>query len=125
MLGVTSECRLDVDRGPDWLFVHVQPPDNDRLDPIPLADSVWQVVQQHFTYRVVLELCDLPILHSHLIGQLILLGKRVSNQGGVLRICGLSSHNQMALEACRLDRDLPNFANRADAVMGHRAPKPR
>ncbi len=125
MFGLTSECRLDVDRGPDWLFVHVQRPNSDRLDPIPMADAVWDVVEQHFTYRVVLELGDLPILHSHLIGQLILLGKRISNHGGVLRICGLSAHNQMALAACRLDSNLPNFANRTDAVLGQRAPKPR
>ena len=42
-----------VDRGPDWLFVRLhddsQPSDN-------LADRLWQLMEKHFVYRLVLEM---------------------------------------------------------------------
>lgn len=109
---------VDIERGPDWLFLRVRPPVDTPVDQTPLAAQIWSILQQHFTYRVVLELEDVGLLHSYLMGQLLLLSKRIHTCGGVLRVCGLSESNQLALRACRLDRAVPHFHNREEAVMG-------
>lgn len=123
MLDTSSSLKLDVERGPDWLFVRVNPPDG-WDDAPPLADAVWHIIEQNFTYRVVLELDQIPLLRSCLIGQLVLLAKRVYNHGGLLRICGLSPHNLEVLSAARLGAILPNYRDRSDAVMAS-WPRPR
>lgn len=52
--------------------------------------------------RVVLELDDVRYLPSWMIGELVRLHKRVSTQGGMLRLSGVS-HNERARAAmCRL-----------------------
>ena len=125
MLGVASDWRLDVDRGPDWLFIRVRPPEEGMYDAVPLAEQVWAVLRQHFVYRVVLELDEIKLLHSHLVGQLVLLMKRVHSHGGLMRISGLSPRNQDVLHSCRLDNNLPTFDNRTEAVKGVHAQRPR
>jgi len=112
----------DVERGPDWLFLRVHAPARSSGDG-DLADVVWQTMQQHFAKRVVLELNDLKLLHSRVIGQLVLLHKRICTSGGTMRVCGLSDANQAALRATRLDSQLPCYPNRTDAVMGSRPAK--
>jgi len=124
MLSLARGWTMDVDRGPDWLFVRLHGPD-DGGDGSELADQLWTVMQQSFTHRLVLELDDLTILRSAVIGQLVMLQKRVQTHGGMLRLCGLSKENQEAIHACRLDRCFPTFQSRADAVMGAAAVKPR
>ena len=55
MLTVASGCTLDVERGPDWLLVRIR--NLDRAEPeTPLAEQLWALLEQHFTYRLVLEL---------------------------------------------------------------------
>ena len=125
MVDLAPGWKLHVDRGPDWVFVRVQPPDGMRSDSVPLADSIWSVLQQHFTYRLVLELDQVTFLHSHLIGQLVWLNKRIHQNGGLMRVCGLSDQNQQVIQACRLGDAFPNYGNRGDAVMGHRPHQPR
>jgi anti-anti-sigma regulatory factor len=90
-----------------------------------LAEHIWQVLQQHFIYRVVLELDDLPSLPSSLIGQLVLLHKRMHTQGGVLRLCGLPPAQQQAISSSRLEERFPHYSNREEAVWGHRPTQPR
>ena len=91
-----------------------------------LAEKIWSVLEQSFTYRLVLELDQLEVLQSYMIAQLVLLSKRVHSHGGMLRLCGLSAVNQEVLHVCRLDGCLPNYDNRSDAVMGeHRPLQPR
>jgi anti-anti-sigma regulatory factor len=118
MVETDSGWRLDVDRGPDWLFVRVHPPESDDLEAPDLAETIWHILQQHFANRVVLEMERIALLRSYLIGQLILLGKRVHSHGGLLRLCGLSEDNCKVLRSCRLESALPNFATRSEAVMG-------
>ena len=95
------------------------------LDAMPVAESIWSIVEQYRVYRVVLELDQVNLLHSYLIGQFVLLYKRLHSHDGVLRLCGLSPNNESALHTCRLDSCFPNFAHRGDAVMGHRPTLPR
>jgi anti-anti-sigma factor len=116
--------RFDVDRGPDWVFVRLHPDDN-NLEADSLADKLWAVLEQSFTYRLVLELDEVPILQSYLIAQLVLIAKRINSHSGLLRLCGLSPANQEVIRLCRLDGCLPHFGNRGDAVMGHRPLQPR
>lgn len=123
MLDTSPALKLDVERGPDWIFIKVTPPDCWDKAP-PLADAVWAILEQSFTYRVVLELDQIPLLRSCVIGQLILLARRVHTHDGLLRVCGLSEHNHEVLAAARLGAYLPNYRDRSEAVMASR-PRPR
>ena len=111
-----------VERGPDWLFVRLRP-DQDHLDGV--AERLWSLLDKHFIYRLVLEMDEVDFLPSQLIGQLVMLQKRVLQHGGALRLCGLSESCAQALLFCRLDRALPNFECRKDAVRGGTLLKPK
>jgi anti-anti-sigma factor len=115
----------DVERGPNWLFLRVHAPAKTSGDGNELADVVWQTMQQHLANRVVLEMDDLKMLNSRLIGQLVLLQKRICTKGGTLRVCGLSEASQAALHSTRLDTQLPCYRDRTDALMGTRPGLPR
>ncbi len=121
MLDTTSGLKLDVERGPDWMFVRVNPPEGKTWDDAPpLAEAVWAILEQNFIYRVVLELDQITLLRSCLIGQLVMLSKRVHTHDGLLRICGLSPDNQEVLSISRLSAILPNYRDRGEAVMASR-----
>jgi anti-anti-sigma factor len=126
MLTKAPGCELDVERGPDWLLVRVR--DFELAEPgdPPLAEQVWSLLQQHFTYRLVLELDGVRLLNSPLLGQLIDLYRRIKKRAGVMRLCGLSPHNRQVLHTCRLDDRLLPYCDRQEAVMGCQHPaRPR
>lgn len=130
VLEQTSGWRTEVERGPDWLFVRVIPPSGGEATTFPLAECVWDLMRSHFATRVVLELDQLPILRSAVIGEIVLLHKRVHTQGGIMRIAGLSDANQSVLRMMRLDERFPHFRDRYEAVSctaveNLRSPKPR
>jgi anti-anti-sigma factor len=118
MLTVAPDCELDVQRGPDWLLVRVRNLDQTGSETPALAERLWSLLQQHFTYRLVLELDEVRILNSHLIGQLIQLYRRIEEHDGVMRLCGLSVYNRQVLHACRLDDRLLPYGDREEAVKG-------
>jgi anti-anti-sigma factor len=121
-----STWDLDIDRGPDWVFVRLRPAHDGGTEENTLAAHVWSMLEQSFTYRLVLELESIDLLQSCLIAQLVMLSKRIHSHGGMLRLCGLSAVNQQVLHVCRLEGCLPNYENRGDAVMGaHRPLQPR
>ena len=107
MLATTAGCQFDVDRGPDWLLVRVRKLKEDPVAASQFAERLWELLQQHFTYRLILELDQVAMLSSSLIGQLIQLHKRIEEHDGVLRLCGLSSQNRSVLHACGTGRPLP------------------
>jgi anti-anti-sigma factor len=125
MLELAREWTMDVERGPDWLFIRLHGPQDPKAEPSDLANRVWRLMQQHFTYRLVLELDDVPSLNSYFLGQLVMLHKRIHSRDGVLRLSGLTDLALDALRACRLDHSFSRYSTRADAVMGHRPTKPR
>lgn len=125
MIEIAPGWSLTVDRGPDWLFVRIGPQRQNAVDSPPLAECIWRIVEQHFTYRVVLELDELDVLPSYLIGQIVLLHKRLTSRGGVMRICGLSERNQQVLALSRLSSRFPNYSSRGEAVVGHWPGQPR
>lgn len=126
MVVVSAGWILDVERGPDWLIVTLHCDHENEWDCPPLAETIWSLLQQHFTYRVVLDMSQVPLLHSAIVGQLVYLQKRVCTHDGVLRVCGLSERNHDVLRSCRLDGFLPHYQDRNQAVTGMSAPsKPR
>ena len=97
MLAIAPGWELKVDRGPGWLWVKIERPEAYCVDTPPLAGEVWTQLERHFVYRLVLELDDVEILDSYLIGQLVLLDKRIREHGGLLRLTGLSPLNREVL----------------------------
>jgi anti-anti-sigma factor len=96
--------------------------DPDEADSPPLAERIWNLLDRHFTYRVVLEMDQIDVLNSPMIGQLVQLQQRIQQQGGLMRICGLSPYNRRVLEVCGLDRQMPCYDDVHEAVMGGRRP---
>ncbi|HEY2825982.1 MAG TPA: STAS domain-containing protein [Pirellulales bacterium] len=119
-----SGWEMEMERGPDWMFIRLRPAQENGTDDLSLANKIWSVLEQSFTYRLVLELDCVEMLQSILIAQLVLVSKRIHSHGGLLRLCRLSPENQEVLHVCRLDGCLPNYDNRSDAVMDshHRLP---
>jgi anti-anti-sigma factor len=117
MLAIASGCDFEVERGPDWLLVRMRNLDRDESE-IPLADRLWSIMQQHFAHRLVLELNEVDVLGSYLIGQLLQLYRRIEQHDGVLRLCGLSAKNRQVLHACRLDQRLLPYEDQQGAVLG-------
>ncbi len=111
------------ERGPDWLLVRVANLDEAETDAPQLAERIWRLLQQHFTYRLVLELDQIRLLTSRLIAQLLQLHGRIEKHSGVIRLCGLSAVNREVLHTCRLDDRLPAYENRRAAVMGRELPR--
>lgn len=113
---------LDVERGPDWLFVCPRRAADGAASERPLAEQIWSLLEQNFSHRLVLELGDIGPLTSELIGQLAWLETRLRSHDGMLRMCGLSSENYEVLERCRSAGRLPLFRDREEAVMGRTRP---
>ncbi len=122
MLAIAPGWELAVERGPDWLMVRILRAPEARDAP-PLADEVWEQLCRHFTYRLVLELNQIVLLDSYLIGQLVQLYKRVCEHDGVMRVCGLSAYNRHVLHTCNLESHFPEYQDREEAVMGVRHPR--
>lgn len=124
MLAIAPGWELEVTRGPGWLLVKVRGPDEDASDTPPLAEELWSLLERHFVYRLVLDLDQLRLLHSYLLGQLVLLDRRVRDHDGLMRLCGLSRYNREVLEVHGLDARFPAYCDCKEAVMGC-ARKPR
>ena len=125
MLDLMPEWTMDVERGPEWLFIRLHGPLDGEAEGIDLANRIWRTLEQQFTYRLVLELDDLDILRSCLLGQLVMLHKRIHDHDGMLRLSGLSENSLAALQACRLDHSFSRYRTREEAVMSHLPAKPR
>ncbi|MCE5266412.1 MAG: STAS domain-containing protein [Planctomycetaceae bacterium] len=118
MGAITCGCELDVQRGPDWLLVKVNRYDPAEPDLAGLAERITSVLEQHFTYRLVLQLERVPVLDSVLIRQLLALHRWIEEHGGVMRVCGLSPYNRQVLHSCQLDQELLPYRDYHEAVMG-------
>ena len=125
MLNLAPGWTMDLERGPEWLFFRLHGPHDGLIGDANLAGPLWAVLEQEFTRRLVLELGELDLLRSWLVGQLVLLHRRLHAEGGMLRIAGLSDRNQDVLRLSQLADRFPHYRTRAEAVMGHRPGKPR
>jgi anti-anti-sigma regulatory factor len=125
-LALNAGWEVEVERGPDWLFVRPRPPAGNYFeDSSDLAQQLWDLLQQGFQNRLVVELDDLVILPSHLIGQLMMLHKRVASQGGIMRISGLSPNCVEVLRINRLTDRLFPYRSREEAILGRTNIHPR
>jgi anti-anti-sigma regulatory factor len=115
MLTSTGGSGLAVERGPDWLLVRLRK--LDLTDAPPLVDQLWSLLQQHFTYRMVLELDDVQ-LTDDMIEQFAQLYRRIEAHDGVLRLCGVSPGSRQVLHASHLDERLLPYGDRQEAVWG-------
>jgi len=132
VLKIASGWEIYAERGPEWLFIRIVAPDEDNLDAVSadhleLASYVWDVLEQHFTYRVVLELNAAGPLRRHLVGRLVKLHKRAHSHNGMLRLAGLADSNYNVIQTLQLHGRFPQYRSREDAVMGKpdRPNKPR
>jgi len=118
---------MEIERGPNWLLVKLRgSAENTSGTEPPLADRLWSVLQQHLVSRLVLELDQIGILDDGTIQALVELHQRISSNGGVMRLSGLSSPNERRLRSSGLDGRLPSYRNRRDAVFGsYRPGQPR
>lgn len=116
---------LDVQRGPGWLLVKLTSPDKEGPDADPLADRLWSMLERHFVYRLVLDLDQVQLLDSALLGQLVALYKRVHQRGGLMRLCGLSPYNRRVLQVHGLLDRFPAYGDLEEAVLGSKPCKPR
>src|SRR5437867_4264623 len=104
-----SSWQLQLDRGPNCLLVRLCPELGHGFDESELSERLADLLNQHFTNRLVLEMDQVDLLNSLLLGQLADLSNRVRAQGGMIRLCGLSPFNQSVLHTVRLDRRLPHY----------------
>ena len=113
-----GEWSVSIDRGPDWLFIRLEPPR--RLGGAAAADRldhVWQTIREHGAHRVVLELDRVQSIDEGLIDMITAVGARVRDDGGLLRVCGLSRPNLDRLRRSATATDVPHFASRTEAVV--------
>jgi hypothetical protein len=128
LVTVAREWKLDVERGPDWLFVRLRHVGLRPLAPAVLAEEVWALMEQNMAHRLVLEMDEVDALDGELVEQLIALEGRIAAVDGKMRLCGLNRKAQEALKVCLADGDEPGtrvacFRDREEAVMGQ--PRPR
>lgn len=105
-----------VERGPDWLFLAIDRPAVDGGD---LAEGICRLVQASMVHRVVLELDRIDAVDERIAEAIGRIGTRVQEDGGIVRICGLSDENLSRLQGVSAAASLPHFGSRAEAVGGH------
>ncbi len=125
MIDVASEVSLGVERGPGCLFIRLSDPPRGWSSQPLLAERIWAVLQQQFVYRVVVDLSDVVQVEPALLTQLLQLRRRVVQQDGVLRLCGVSPEGLEAISQAGLATRLPHFATRTAALMASRPTQPR
>jgi hypothetical protein len=113
-----SPEELEIERGPNWLFVRVHTCHADSDTCASLASRVSAALDQHFVNRVVLELGDAAISCEQLIEELTVLDNWVQHRHGVLRVCGLSGRTSYRLHRSPLAQHFPVYHDREEAVWG-------
>jgi hypothetical protein len=109
---------LEIQRGPNWLFVRVHTCHTCSDNCASLASRVSAALDQHLVNRVVLELGDAAISCEQLIEELRVLDNWVQHRHGVLRVCGLSSRASYRLHRSPLAQRFPVYHDREEAVWG-------
>ena len=145
MVQTSEDWQLDVARGPGCVIVrphHLDPKllaeaatvaddaaaDEPTVSEIAtLAEDIWDILEKHLTYRVVLDMDEVVQLTSRLLGQLVALQSRVDAHGGTVRVCGLSASNENVLDVTHLRSRIPCYDTRGEAVHGrtNRSVRPR
>ncbi|MEI8371618.1 MAG: STAS domain-containing protein [Planctomycetota bacterium] len=123
MLALAAGYEFDVDRGPDWLWIRIRSVETGFSPAGSLAEQLKELVENHFIYRVVLELHRVPELSRQLIGELAQLSRYIQKHDGVLRVCGLTPKGRAMLELCDPDDFCLAYENREEAILGSCGPR--
>ena len=111
---------IDVDTEQSWLCLSVSRTGAGGRDREPheteLADTLMNIAGQQANHRLVVEFADGLLFSSLLVGQLVVLHKRVHLSGGSLRLCGLSDFNRETLRLMGVMDRFVLFTDRAAAV---------
>jgi hypothetical protein len=117
---------LDIERGPNWLFVRVKPCWQGAPSAASLAEQVVAALDQHFINRVVLEFDEARLPCDRLIEELRVLDRSIQSRHGVLRLCGLPADYTRRFDRAHLGNQFPLYHDREDAVWaGHHPCQPR
>ena len=114
---------LEVDRGPDWLFVRPLPLGDSRTDLPSLAEQVAALLEQTLVHRLVLDLSTIDRFDAELIDQLCRLHQRIHAAEGLMRVCGLSPVNEQLLRKHDRAGLIAHYCDREAAVMGEDRPR--
>lgn len=106
-----------VERGPGWLFVRV--PESGVRDTVGVVSGLLKTAM---TKRVVLELDGISSVGEDLAEAISKLGHHVEQEGGVIRICGLSDSHLATIRLAPGSSRIPHYACRAEAVRAARDP---
>lgn len=99
-----------------WLVIRLHPPSEVFSEAPSLADALWNEITGTSYRRVAIEMNDIAFLPSSLMGVAVRLHKRLSMEGGELRVVGFRPACREAWHACRLDTMMPVFDDLAGAV---------
>jgi anti-anti-sigma factor len=88
--------------------------------PVPgkIAESLWNLMRVHGTNRLVLELDQVRLMRSAFLSELLTLRRTISDNDGVLRVWGLTEENRRTTTIARIDRVIPLYNTRNEAVRG-------
>lgn len=120
-----ADWEFCVERGPGWLIVKPIPVGANGAPALDLAQTLWALLEQQFTYRLVLEMDHVEQLSDELADELVLLQKWIDHQGGVLRLCGLKEACREELMQTALCSRMGDYRTRAEAILGPRPKQPR
>lgn len=82
-----------------------------------LASRVFAVIEAAAHRKVLLDLRGLPFISSDIIGQLIMLQKKCQAHDRVLKVCGVSEDNKLALDLVRFDRLVDIYEHKPHAIV--------
>ncbi len=99
-----------------WFVVRLHPPGEIFSDTPGLAEALWEEIARSPSRLVAIEMNDIAFLPSSLMGVAVRLHKRLSMEGGELRIVGLRPACRDAWHVCRLNMVMPVFDDLAGAV---------
>ncbi len=103
----------------EWLCAHLKAPAQRAFDTPPLAEHLWGILTERNKNHLVLDLSEIPLVSSWLIGQLVMVHRRLTVPGGVMRLVGMSADNQSVLRVMGLEPRFPLYATTEDALLGH------
>lgn len=99
-----------------WVCVDLHTPGDTFHDSPALAEGVWRVLEERALGHLVLDLKRVERLSSWLIGQLVVLHRRLLTHGGQMLVCGLSEGNRAVLRMMGLAERFANFESRHAAL---------
>ena len=113
----THDWGVAVERGPDWLFLRLEDDAAGSAGDVrPLAERLLGMIRANRAHRVVLELDRVDTIDDTLMAAIADVGTRIRDDGGFVRVCGLSQPNLERLRSSGLGAGLPHFDSRTSAV---------